>query len=73
MTNKIYAQIKSGTKFVENVIVAEPTFSIAGYDLIKVADGVCCEPGSYYNSDDSLFYSDSSFINLAGSKEAESS
>ena len=73
MTNKIYAQIKIGTNFVENVIIADSTFSITGYELIAVSSGVCCEPNSYYNRNDSLFYEDSSFEYLAGTKEQESS
>lgn len=72
MTNKVYAQIKEGTNFVENVIVADSTFSIAGYNLIEVKNGICCEPSAYYNSDDSLFYSDSDFNVLAGTGEQES-
>lgn len=60
-----YAQLPVGSNVVENTILMDASFVLDGYTFIKVGSGVTCEPGSYYNKDDGLFYADSEFTSLS--------
>lgn len=62
---KYMALIQSGSHKVDNVIViSEDGFSLDGFTLVEINNGVTCAPGMYYNPKDELFYFDASFTQL---------
>lgn len=56
----------SESNVVQNVTRAVAGTTIPGFTLIAIDDGVCCNPGSYYNEADNKFYQDSKFTTLTG-------
>lgn len=65
-----YAQIPIDSNIVENIILMSAGFNLDGYSLIKIESDVCCQPGSYYNKDDGLFYDDAALTLIAGSSSS---
>lgn len=63
------AQIENGNTKVFNVIVMNQEFKLDGYFFITIKDGIRCEPGNYYNSENGFFYEESSFSNISGSTQ----
>lgn len=61
-----YALIPEGSNVVENIIVANDSFKKKGYYTIKYYDSVFCQPGMYYNKNDSLFYDSPDFKEING-------
>jgi len=69
MTDKVgkFAQILSGSNVVENTILMEEDFVLNGYTFIRINNEITCQPGSYYNETDGLFYDNAEFTLIAGS------
>ncbi len=44
-----YALVKDGT--VENVIVADESFDMPGYELLRLTDDECVSPGDTWNGE----------------------
>ncbi|MBV0841354.1 hypothetical protein [Serratia liquefaciens] len=63
-----YAVITTGGNKVENIIVADDTFSLDGFDLIPFAVDVddLCQIGMFYNEKDDRFYDDELFTKIGG-------
>jgi hypothetical protein len=59
--SKVYAVIPKKSKQVENTILAEDGFTVAGYKVIELSDDIYCQPGMYWNEEDGLFYQDEEF------------
>ncbi|MFU9136738.1 hypothetical protein [Erwinia tasmaniensis] len=62
----IYAMMIAGSTVVQNVACAVPGTVIPGFKLVAIENGICCNPGSYYNEADGKFYQDSAFKILTG-------
>lgn len=65
-----YAQLPDGSNVVKNTILMDASFTIDGYFFIKIGDTVKCEPGSFYNKEDGLFYDDEDLTIIAGSSNS---
>lgn len=61
-----YAMLKTESNYVENTIVADDKFSVSGFKLIKIEADVFCQPGTYFNDADGLFYDDAKFTSING-------
>ncbi|WP_226020087.1 hypothetical protein [Serratia symbiotica] len=63
-----YAVVKTGETKVDNIIVADDSLSLEGYDLIRfTVDGDdLCQIGMFYNEKDGKFYDDESFATIGG-------
>lgn len=72
MTTANYAVLPEDSNQVENVIVATADFSLTGYILQVIQDGVFCEPGMYYNVSDGLYYQDQEFTTIYPVYESDS-
>ncbi|WP_413733156.1 hypothetical protein [Sodalis sp. RH20] len=66
MSVENYAQIKSGSNLIINIIVAETSFTLSGFALVKINEGIFCQPATYYNESDGGFYDDDKFTTING-------
>lgn len=59
-----YAMLRIDSNYVENTIVADEKFSVAGFKLIKIGIDTSCQPSMYFNDSDGLFYDDAEFTSI---------
>lgn len=65
-----YAQIPNDSNIVENIILMNAGFNLDGYSFIEIESDTFCQPGSYYNKGDGLFYDDAALTLIAGSSSS---